>query len=166
MRLTSDIILNPVSILSVFHIQLIIKSNQLYSLNIYFIHPLTFIRLQIHWYGHLSDLCQAIGITPHSSDSHLFNLPIDTAIREINHTIKLAVSLTYSQFFNCLHFHERWNLYSLYSMYCPIWSRPQYLPKHSKLLQAWNYVCYPCCLFCLEDIFPIFKRRQEKTFSG
>lgn len=146
--------------------QLITKSNQLHSLNISFLHPFTFIRLQVPWYGHLSGLYWAIRITPHS-DLSLFNLPLDAAIKEINHTIKLAIFLTCSQFFNCLRFHETWNLYSLYSMFCPVWSRPRYLPKHSKLLQLCNCVCYPCCLFCLEDIFPILKPQQEKkAFSG
>jgi len=37
-----------------FHIQLVIKSNQSCSLNISLIHPLTIIRLQVHWSGHLS----------------------------------------------------------------------------------------------------------------
>ncbi|KAF3818638.1 hypothetical protein GH733_012055 [Mirounga leonina] len=52
-------------------------------------------KLQMHWSGHLSDLYQAIRITPHSSDSHLFNLPIDTAIREINHTTLTQICTTW-----------------------------------------------------------------------
>lgn len=40
------------------------------------IHPVTFIRLQVHWYGYLLSLYWAMRVTPHSSVSPLFNLLI------------------------------------------------------------------------------------------
>lgn len=92
---------------------LVIKPNQSCSLNISLIHPLTIIRLQVHWSGHLSSPYCTARVPPHSSISPLFNIPIYTAVREVRHTINFTIFLICSKFFTCSPFLWRVSFISL-----------------------------------------------------
>lgn len=82
-----------------------------------FIHPLTFVRLRVHWYGYLLSLYRAMRVTPHPSGSPLLNLLIQTATREIDNEIKFTIFLICSKISHWLLFSWRVQC-AFFSMHC------------------------------------------------